>query len=57
MLSPLNLGSALKSLITTLHFNGRTVIPTLSVHEETVLFGFTVSACAEGADRSVMTCR
>ncbi|HEY6980276.1 MAG TPA: AraC family transcriptional regulator [Reyranella sp.] len=55
------LGEALKSLVMSLHFNGRGVIPTLSVYEETVVFGFTLTTGAGtgrpmGQDLSLAVC-
>ena len=47
MQSSPNLGVALKSIVMTLQFNGRAVIPHLSVEAGTVAFGITLSPSVE----------
>ena len=44
MWSANTLGAALKSFAMSLHFNGQAVIPTLSVYDQTAVFGFTLTA-------------
>ena len=41
------LGAALQSLIMTLHFNGRAVVPFLLVERQTAMFGITLAFSAE----------
>jgi AraC-like DNA-binding protein len=43
MRSSNTLGAALKSLAMSLHLNGRAVIPNLSMDDQTVVFGFTLT--------------
>lgn len=46
------LGMALKSFSMSLHLNGRAVIPTLSIDDQTVVFGFTLTT-GSGAGRPI----
>lgn len=46
------LGEALKSVVMSLHFNGRAVIPTLSIYGQTAVFGFVLTI-GTGAGRPI----